>query len=58
MHILLFCNNKVSTEINYMLDKVEMLFKSMGIDQTSAFDELPLVVNIEGYNIHTGFFTT
>ena len=41
-----------------MLDKVEMLFKSMGIDQTSAFDELPLVVNIEGYNIHTGFFTT
>ena len=58
MHILLFCNNKVSTEINYMLDKGEMLFKSMGIDQTLAFDELPLVVNIEGYNIHAGFFTT
>ena len=41
-----------------MLDKGEMLFKSMGIDQTLAFDELPLVVNIEGYNIQTGFFTT
>ena len=55
-HILLFCNNKVSTEINYMLDKGEMLLKSMGIDQALAFDELPLVVNIEGYNIQTGFF--
>ena len=47
MHILLFCNNKVSIEINY---------NSLGINQTLAVDELPLVVNIEGYNIYTVFF--
>ena len=39
-----------------MLDKGDMLFKSLGINQPLAVGELPHVVNIEGYNIHTRFF--
>ena len=42
-----------ATEINYILDKGDMLFKSLGINQPLAVDELPHVNNIEGYNIHT-----
>ena len=45
-----------TNEINYILDKGDMLLKSLGINQPLAFDELPHVVNIEGYNIHTDFF--
>ena len=44
-----------ATEINYVLDKGDMLFKSLGINQPLAVDELPHVANIEGY-IHTDFF--
>ena len=43
-------------EINYILDKGDMLFKTLGINQPLAFNELPHVVNIEGWNIHTEFF--
>ena len=46
-----------ATEINYVLDKGDMLFKSLGINQPLAVDELPHVANIEGY-IHTDFFST
>ena len=45
-----------ATEINYVLDKGDMLFKSLGINQQLAINELPHVVNIEGYNIHNDSF--
>ena len=44
-----------ATEINYILHKGDMLFKSPDINQPLAVDELIHVVNIEGYNIHTDF---
>ena len=45
-----------ATEINYVLDKGDRLSKSMGINQRLAVDELPHLINIEGYHIDTDFF--
>ena len=35
-------------EINYILDKGHIIFKSLRINQPLAVDELPHVVNMEG----------
>ena len=45
-----------ATETNYVLNKGDMLFKKLAINQPLAVDELPHVVNIERYNIHIDFF--
>ena len=42
-------------KINYVLDKANTLFISQGIHQPLAVNELPHVLNIEGYNIRTDF---
>ena len=47
-----------SIDVHYIIDKGDMFFKSLDINQPLAVDELPYVVDIEGYNTHTYFFTT
>ena len=44
-----------ATEINYVLNKADMPFKSLRINKILFIDELPHVANIEGYTIHTDF---